>query len=52
MKVKCINNAEAEDSLTINKIYNVTHENSSECLLNNDNGKVRIYFKNRFEVVE
>ena len=51
MKVKCINNDNSFDSLTIDKIYLVTDETYESYYVLNDKNKNLAYKKSRFEIV-
>ena len=51
MKVKCINNDNSFNSLTIDKIYSVTDETYESYYILNDKNKNLAYKKSRFEIV-
>ena len=51
MKVKCINNDNSFNSLTIDKIYSVTDETYDSYYVLNDKNKNLAYKKSRFEIV-
>ena len=51
MKVKCINNENAFNSLTIDKIYSVTDETYESYYVLNDKNENLAYKKSRFEIV-
>ena len=51
MKVKCINNDNSFNSLTIDKIYSVTDETYDSYYVLNDKNKNLAYKKSRFEKV-
>ena len=51
MKVKCINNDNSFDSLTIDKIYLVTDKTYESYYVLNDKNKNLAYKKSRFEIV-
>lgn len=52
MKVKCINNFEAEASLTEGKIYILQGVYNEKFVLIDDTGISHVWFSNRFEIVE
>lgn len=50
--VKCVDNKNRENELTINRIYKVLWENDWNYEVNCDNGKIVIFFKSRFTELE
>ena len=52
MKVKCINNEDTFDNLTIDKIYNVKEETEESYYIVNNNNKITKYLKTRFVPAE
>ena len=52
MKVKCIDNDNSFNSLTIGKIYSVNEETEESYYILNDKNKIIKYVKDRFKVVE
>ena len=51
MKVKCINNDNTFNSLSVNKIYTVNEETEESYYILNDNNKIIKYVKDRFVTV-
>ena len=51
MKVKCINNNNVSESLTVDKIYIVKEESEKSYYVLNNKNKITNYNKSRFEIV-
>jgi len=56
MKVKCVDNEQAKDQLTIGKVYETLHSLTKDNLfpirIVDDNGKVTDWFTSRFEEMD
>lgn len=53
MKVKCINNEDVEEFLTVGKVYNVIDDNNTgQYFIENDLGEINYFYIGRFEVVK
>ena len=51
MKLKCIDNSQVHNELTLEKVYDVLHTYTTSYVIINDKGVQDKYMKDRFEVI-